>query len=170
MDVGAQSILAPMVDTAEQADLMVRSVRYAPEGIRGCGPTVARVGGYRRVDDYTQTANEQACLVVQVETEEALGNLGEILAVDGVEGVFIGPADLAGSLGHAGDLHAPAVENAVQDAIVAVRAAGKAPGIITGERSWAERYIELGALFVAVGSDVSVLAGAGAELARSYKT
>ena len=168
MDAGAQTVLVPMVDTAEDAELMARAMRYAPAGIRGNGAGVARVSGYGRDGDYAGNANAQACLLVQAETMTALDNLEEICAVDGVDGVFIGPADLATSMGHIGNPTQADVQNAIEDAIRRIVKAGKAPGILMANETLARRYIELGALFVAVGSDVHILASGSSRLAERY--
>lgn len=168
MDAGAQSILVPIVNTAEDAALMAAAMRYPPDGTRGNGAGVARASDYGRNADYLKDANSRACLLVQAETAEALGNLEAICAVDGVDGVFIGPADLATSLGHHGNPMHPDVQNAIEDAIQRIRAAGKAPGILMANEERVRRYIELGALFVAVGSDVAILAGGAKALAGKY--
>lgn len=168
MDAGAQTILVPIVDTAEDADLMARAMRYPPEGIRGNGAGVVRASDYGRKAGYVTTANEQACLLVQVETTTALENLDAICATDGVDGVFIGPADLATSMGYIGQPGHPVVQAAIEDAITRIRAAGKAPGILMADEERVRRYIELGALFVAVGSDVALLANGSKNLAAKY--
>ncbi len=168
MDAGAQTILVPIVNTAEDAALMVKAMRYAPEGLRGNGAGVARASDYGRNRDYLASANDQACLLVQAETKEALQNLEAICAVEGVDGVFIGPADLASSLGYHTDPGNEAVEAAIVDAITRIRACGKAPGILMADEVRARRYIELGALFVAVGSDISMIAGGSKKLAAKY--
>ncbi len=169
MDAGAQTILVPIVNTAADAAMMAGAMRYPPAGIRGNGAGVARVSGYGRDGDYLARANERACLLVQAETREALDNLEEICAVDGVDGVFIGPSDLATSLGHHGNPAHPEVETAILDAIARIRDAGKAPGILMADETRARRYIETGALFVAVGSDVALLAKGSSALAETYR-
>lgn len=168
MDAGAQTVLVPLVNTPEDARLMVQAMRYAPQGIRGNGAGVARASGFGRDTGYLAAANSKACLLVQVETQQALDNLDAIAALDGVDGVFIGPSDLATSLGHHGDTAHPDVQAAIEDAISRIAAAGKAPGILMADEARARRFIELGALFVAVGSDVAVLAGGATRLAAKY--
>jgi 4-hydroxy-2-oxoheptanedioate aldolase len=170
LDVGAQTLLIPMVDTAEQAALMVRAMRYAPDGIRGMGAALARASRWNQVDDYLDRANEQMCLLVQVETAEALGNLAAIAAVDGVDGVFFGPADLSASMGYRGKPEHPEVQRAILDGIATIRAAGKAAGILMSDRTRARQYLEAGALFVAVGVDTTLLVRAATELASSFKS
>lgn len=168
MDAGAQSILVPIVDTAQDADLMARAMRYPPQGIRGNGAGVVRASAYGQIADYVHGANDQACLLVQAETTQALDNLDEILDVEGVDGVFIGPADLATSMGHIGDPGHTDVQAAIEAALIKIRAAGKAPGILMADETRVRRYIELGALFVAVGSDIAVLGNGAKGLAAKY--
>lgn len=168
MDAGAQTVLVPIVDTVEDAELMARAMRYPPEGIRGNGAGVARASAYGQIADYAQTANPQACLLVQAETMTAIDNLDAICALDGVNGVFIGPSDLATSMGHIGNPMHPDVQKVIEDSIVRIRAAGKAPGILMANEERVRRYIELGALFVAVGSDIAVLGNGAKALAAKY--
>lgn len=169
MDIGATTLLVPMVDTAEQARDIVSAMRYPPEGIRGVGSALARASRFGSNRNYLTEANEGTCLLVQVETPLALKNLEAILAVDGVDGVFIGPADLSAGFGHLGNPEHPEVQAAIEAAIATIRKSGKAPGILTGNRALAKRYLDLGALFVAVGSDVGVLASGVAGLAAEFQ-
>jgi 4-hydroxy-2-oxoheptanedioate aldolase len=168
LDVGAQTVLVPMIDTAEQAQAMVNAIRYAPVGIRGAA-TVTRAAGYGRTENYFATADEQICLLVQAETKTALENLEEICAVDGVDGVFIGPADLSNSLGHVGAPMHPDVQSEIKAAIKTIARLGKAPGILMSNGALAQEYLELGAQFVAVGTDVSAFANATSNLAAKFK-
>ena len=167
LDIGIQTLLVPMVDTAEQARELVRCMRYPPEGIRGIGGS--RASRWARYPNYPKEANDRACLLVQVETREAIANLDAIAAVDGVDGVFIGPNDLSASFGHLGNMGHPEVQKVIEDAIARILKAGKAPGILTGDEKLAKRYLELGAVFVAVGSDGALLARATRELAARFK-
>lgn len=168
LDIGFTTLLVPLVDTAEQAAAMARAVRYPPGGTRGVGSALARASRWNRIDDYLAKADEEICLLVQVETVTGLQNLDAIAAVDGVDGVFIGPADLSASMGHRGNPGHADVQAAIENAIARIIAAGKAPGIMTSNETLARRSLELGALFVAVGSDIGVLAKAGASLAGSF--
>jgi len=168
LDVGAQTLLVPMIDTAEQAALMVRAMRYAPEGIRGMGAALARASRWNQVDDYLNRANDEMCLLVQAESTLAMSNLAQIAAVDGVDGVFFGPADLSASMGYRGQAGHPEVQKAILDGIAKVRAAGKAAGVLMANRQMAQSYLEAGAQFVAVGVDTMLLVQAATELARSY--
>lgn len=169
LDIGAQTLLVPMVDTAEQARELVRAMWYPPEGIRGVGAALARASRWNNIPDYLARANEEMCLLVQIETHTALGNLEEIAAVDGVDGVFIGPADLAASMGHRGNPGHPEVQRAIEDAIARIRRAGKAAGILMADEKLAKRYLELGCAFVAVGVDTSLLMRTLTALAARFK-
>ena len=168
LDIGAQTLLIPMIDDAEQARRMVSATRYAPEGMRGVGSFVARVSRWGDRADYLAHANEEVCLLVQAETRIALDNLEAICAVDGVDGVFIGPADLAASLGHRGDPGHPDVLAAIDDGIRRIVASGKAAGILNTDQSLARHYLALGCTFVAVGLDVGVFAAGVRKLRADY--
>jgi 4-hydroxy-2-oxoheptanedioate aldolase len=168
LDLGIQTLLVPMVDTAQQAAELVRAMRYPPDGIRGMGG--ARASRWGRYPNYAQEANSQVCLLVQAETREALKNLEAIAAIDGVDGIFIGPADLSASLGHVGNPGHPEVQAAIDDAIHRITRAGKAAGILTTDEALAHRYLEMGATFVAVGLDNNLLARATSELAKKFKS
>jgi 4-hydroxy-2-oxoheptanedioate aldolase len=170
LDIGAQNILVPMVDTAEQAAAMVQAMRYPPQGIRGVGAGSARVSRWSGNPNYLKEANDDACLLVQVETVTAISNLDAIANTEGVDGVFFGPSDLAASLGHLGNAAHPDVQKVIEDGIRRVVAAGKAPGILTSDAKLAKRYLELGALFVAVGIDVNILVTNARALSASYKS
>ena len=168
LDMGAQTLLIPYVQSAEEARAAVAAMRYAPGGVRGVAGTT-RATRFGRVEGYAKRAAEELCLLVQVETQEALGALEDIAAVDGVDGVFVGPGDLAASLGHAGQLMHPTVVAAVEDAVKRIRACGKPAGILTPDNAFAVRCIELGTVFTAVGSDLGVLARGTEKLAAQFK-
>lgn len=170
LDVGAQTLLVPMIDTPEQATQMVRAMRYPPHGIRGVGAALARASRWNQITDYLQHADGEMCLLVQAETPHALENLAAIAATDGVDGVFFGPSDLSASMGHRGQPSHPEVQRAILDGIATVRAAGKAAGILATDQALAQRYLDAGALFVAVGLDTALLVRAATELARHFKT
>jgi 4-hydroxy-2-oxoheptanedioate aldolase len=169
LDLGFQTVLVPLVDSAQQARDLVRATRYPPEGIRGVGSALARASRWNRWGDYLDWADSQICLLVQAETRASLEQLDEIARVDGVDGVFIGPADLSASLGHRGDRDHPEVQSAIDQAIRRVLAAGKAPGILVSDEVSARRYLDMGCLFVGVGNDVGLLSGAARSLARRFK-
>ena len=168
LDIGVQTLLVPMVDTAQQAAAMVAATRYPPQGMRGVGAAVARASRWAQRADYLEVANDEVCLLVQAESVKALEQLEAICAVDGVDGVFIGPADLAASMGHRGRPDHPQVQAAIEQAIRTITASGKAAGTLTGDAGLARRYLELGAQFVAVGIDVTLLARATRQLARDF--
>lgn len=169
LDTGAQSLLIPYVQSAEEARAAVAATRYPPEGIRGVS-SMTRATRFGRIPGYGRRAAEELCLLVQVETREALDQLEAIAAVEGVDGVFIGPADLAASMGHVGDPGHPAVVAAIEDALRRIAAAGKPGGILTPDRVFAARCLELGALFVAVGVDAGLLARGADELAGAFRS
>ncbi|MDJ1016649.1 MAG: HpcH/HpaI aldolase/citrate lyase family protein [Paracoccaceae bacterium] len=158
LDLGVQSLVIPMIETEEEARAMVAATRYPPEGMRGVGAAMARAGQYGAIKDVVTTANNQICLILQAESKRALENLEVIASVDGVDGVFIGPADLAADMGYPGQPGAPEVQEAVRDAIDRINASGKAAGIIAFDFDAAKGWVDHGARFVAVGGDVALLA------------
>ncbi len=167
LDIGAQTVIVPMVESAEQAAMLARAMRYPPQGNRGVGASFARAARFGTIPDYLATANDQVALIVQVESRAGLAALDAIAATEGVDGVFIGPSDLAADMGHLGNAGAPVVQQAIRDAFSRIRAAGKPAGILGTDEAAAKRYIEWGATFVAVGGDTAVLrAGAQALRAR----
>jgi len=169
LDVGAQSLLVPYVSTPEEAAAAVSYVRYPPAGVRGVAGTT-RASRFGRVKDYARRAHEEICLLVQVETQRALDNLEAICAVDGVDGVFIGPADLHASLGYPGEIANPKVKPLIDEATRRIRKAGRAPGILTPNEADARHWLGCGALFVAVGADVGILARGAESLAARFKS
>ena len=168
LDIGAKNLLVPMVDTPEQAQRLVSATRYPPLGIRGVGSAVGRASQWSARSDYLDIADEEVCLLVQVETVTALANLEAICAVDGVDGVFIGPADLAASMGYRGRPGHPEVQAAIEAAMRTIKASGKAAGTLTSDATLAKRYLELGCTFVAVGVDVLLYANAARRLAADF--
>lgn len=169
LDIGTQTLLLPLVDDAAQARQLVRAVRYPPEGIRGVAASLARAAHWNGVKDYVQHANAEVCLVVQVETRQGLENLDAIAGVDGVDGVFIGPADLAASLGHLGDAGHPEVRAAIDAALRRIAAAGKAAGVFVTDPALAQHYRDCGASFIAVGGDTTLLRNAALKLAAAFQ-
>ena len=169
LEIGATTLLVPMVETAEQARQLVRAMRYPPEGFRGVGSGLARSSRWSAYPGYLKEANERLCLLVQVETASALEQLDAIAAVEGVDGVFIGPADLSASMGFLGQPGHPEVRAAIEAAIARILAAGKAPGILAVDETLARHYLGLGACFVAVGVEATMLAQATRALAARFK-
>jgi 4-hydroxy-2-oxoheptanedioate aldolase len=168
LDIGAQSLLVPYVSSAAEAKSAVSYTRYPPAGVRGVAGTT-RATRFGRIKDYARRAHEEICLLVQVETQAALDDIEAICAVEGVDGVFVGPADLHASMGYIGEIANPKVKPVIDDAIRRIRKAGRAPGILTPSDEDARRWLECGALFVAVGADVGILARGAEALAAKFK-
>jgi 4-hydroxy-2-oxoheptanedioate aldolase len=169
LDIGAQSLLLPYVQNAEEARAAVTATRYPPHGIRGVS-VAARASRYGRTPGYLTKANDEICVLVQVETRQAMGELEAIAEIDGVDGVFIGPSDLAASLGHVGNPQHPDVQKAIKNAVERLTAVGKPAGMLTGNEEEAKRYIDWGYKFVAIGSDVGLLAKHSDALCKRFKS
>lgn len=170
LDIGVQTILVPMIETPEQAARVVAATRYPTRGHRGVASATTRASRWGRIERYFQHADQEVCVVVQVESVKGLANLAEIAAVEGVDGVFFGPADLAASMGYLGNPMEPQVQRSILEGIATVRQAGKAAGSLTADRRLARQYLSLGASFVAVGIDMTVLSQAAAGLAAEFKS
>jgi len=168
LDIGVQSFLVPFVQNADEARGAVAATRYPPQGIRGVASTT-RANRYGRLSDYFARANAEVCIIAQIETPTALEHLEAIAAVEGIDALFIGPSDLAASMGHLGDNAHPDVRAAIDAAIARIRRAGKAPGILAPVEADAHRWLELGCLFVGLGNDAGVLAKQTAALAARFK-
>jgi 4-hydroxy-2-oxoheptanedioate aldolase len=169
LDLGVQTLLIPMVETAEQARHLVAAMRYPPVGIRGVGTTLARASQWNRIPNYLHEANDQMCLLVQVETPQGLHNLDAIAAVEGVDGVFIGPSDLSAALGHLGDIGHPDVQMAIDNAIRRICVGCDTAGTLTNDETKARHYLSLGCKFLAVGLDGNLLMKATQDLAGKFK-
>ncbi|WP_369795987.1 HpcH/HpaI aldolase/citrate lyase family protein [Puniceibacterium sp. IMCC21224] len=168
LDAGAQTLLIPMVNSAEDARALVRAMRYPPDGIRGMGHVLGRGSNFGRIADYSASANDQMCLIVQIETRAAVEALDEIMAVDGVDGVFVGPADLACDMGYTNDMNNPVMLDVVADTLRRITAAGKPAGIIDFPDAAIDQHFANGAQFVAVGADVVMLGRLLADLASKW--
>jgi 4-hydroxy-2-oxoheptanedioate aldolase len=168
LDIGAQSLLVPYVSTDEEAKKAVSYTRYPPAGVRGVAGTT-RATRFGRVKDYAKRAHQEICVLVQVETQAALDNIEAICGIEGIDGVFIGPADLHASMGYPGEIANPKVKPLIDDAIRRIRKCGRAPGILTPSEGDARHWLECGALFVAVGADVGILARGAEALAAKFK-
>lgn len=168
LDIGAQTLLLPFVQTPDEAQAAVDAVRYAPQGIRGMGGSM-RGSNFGRDADYVAKAADEICVLVQVETGEALEQLEAIASVDGVDGVFIGPADLSASMGYPGNAAHPTMEATIDKALQRIRACGKAPGILATDPQRAQACLDKGALFVAVGMDMLLLRMGADALASRFK-
>lgn len=168
LDVGAQTLLIPFVQSKAEAEAAAAAMRYAPHGVRGVSG-LTRATRFGRVANYAKTAHQELCLLVQIETSDALERLEEIASVDGVDGVFIGPADLAASLGFPGEPDHPEVAAAIENALVRLKAIGKPSGILTPNTDFAKKCIALGSAFTAVGVDVGILARGTEALTRQFR-
>lgn len=169
LDVGAQSLLVPYVQDAEEAKIAVANTRYPPAGVRGVAGTT-RATRFGRIKDYARRAHEEICVLVQVETRPALDRLEAICGVEGVDGVFIGPADLHASMGYPGETANPAVLPLIEEATRRIRKAGKAPGYLSPVEADAKRMLAAGAQFVAVGADVGLLARGAENLLAKFSS
>ncbi len=169
LDAGAQTLLIPYVQTEEEARNAVAYTRYPPQGVRGLGGTT-RATRFGRVKDYFGKAHDEICVLLQIETRPGLDNLEKIAAVEGVDGIFIGPADLSAGLGHLGNPNHPEMQATIDTAIKRIRACGKAPGILWNDDALSRKALDNGALFVAVGSDLFMLARETQQLAARFKS
>lgn len=168
LDIGAQSLLVPYIDTAEQARNTVAYTRYPPRGLRGYS-AASRASLFGRVKDYPLVYERELCLILQIETPLGLKNIEEIAAVDGVTGLFIGPGDLSATLGHLGNPKHPEVVALIEDAIRRLAACGKPSGILAADVEMALRFIECGCVFAAVGSDLGILARGSEQLLAKFR-
>lgn len=168
LDLGAQTLLVPMVSSADEARAVVEAVRYPPRGRRGVGSALSRSARWNRVEDYLTDAHDHVSLLVQIETAEGVAAAAEIAAVDGVDGVFVGPSDLAASMGLLGRQTHPDVTAAVLRAFEGVRGAGKPVGVNAFDPAAATRYADAGAAFLLVGADVALLARGSEALATTW--
>lgn len=169
LDAGALSLLIPMVETAEQAAQLVAATRYPPRGVRGVGSALARSSRWNQVVGYLQQAEREVCLLVQVESVKALQNVEAIAAVDGVDGVFFGPADLSASMGLLGQPAHPDVQHAIKQGIAVTRDAGKAAGVLCADTALARSYHQSGAAFIALGVDATLLVRAATAQLAAFR-
>ena len=168
LDTGVQTLLIPMVESLAQAQQLVRATRYPPHGVRGVGAALGRASHFGRIGDYLQTAGDEICLILQIESRAGLAAIDEIAALDGVDGLFIGPSDLAADMGYLGKPGHPEVRAAIADAFERIKKAGKARGIMTLDLEQARDYRELGADFMAIGTDVTSLVRATTALRQEF--
>jgi 4-hydroxy-2-oxoheptanedioate aldolase len=169
LDIGAQTLVVPFVQNETEALAAVAATRYPPAGVRGVAGTT-RATRFGRVKDYAKRAHEELCLVLQIENQAGLDNIERIAAVEGVDVVFLGPADIHASLGYLGETANPTVLPKIDTAIARIKAAGKIPGILAGTEETARRWIGMGALFVGVGQDVGILARGAEQLAAKFQS
>lgn len=157
LDLGAQTIVVPMVHTAEQAAQVAAAVRYPDKGVRGMGAALARSSDYGSIVDYVSTANEQICLFVQIESVAGVENIDAIAATDGVDGVFVGPADLSADMGFVGQMDAPEVLAAIDHVYARTKAAGKIVGTVSFDPADYQVQLDKGAIFLGLGGEAIVL-------------
>jgi 4-hydroxy-2-oxoheptanedioate aldolase len=167
LDVGVQSLLVPFVQTEEEARRAVAATRYPPDGIRGVATTI-RANRYGRAKDYLQRANDEICVIVQIETRTAVSNIEAIAGIDGIDALFIGPSDLSADLGHLGNSAHPDARAFIDSAIRRIQQAGKPAGILAPVEADARHWLEAGCLFVGVGNDAAVLARQTEALAAKF--
>lgn len=170
LDAGAQSLLIPMVESGDQAQQLVKATRYPPDGVRGVGSALARASNFNAIPDYLTTANDQICLTVQLETTAGVEALDDILAVDGVDGVFIGPSDLAADMGLLGKADTPEMQSTINSLLTRIKASGKAAGILALTNESVSQARASGACFIGVGIDVLLFAESMRKLAASPTT
>ncbi|MCF6322394.1 MAG: HpcH/HpaI aldolase/citrate lyase family protein [Rhizobiaceae bacterium] len=168
LDIGAQTIILPYVQNAEEARKAVEYVRYPQAGVRGAAGGT-RASAYGRIKDYMQKVDEETCILVQVETIDAIGQLEDIAKVDGIDGIFVGPSDLSASMGHLGNAAHSDVQSVIKQAAITMANCGIPSGILGVQEEAARQYIEWGYKFVAVGNDTVVLANAADSLCRRFK-
>jgi len=170
MDAGVQSFIIPMIEDKQTAEYIVQAVKYPPEGIRGVGTALARAAQWNRVDDYFHKANNEMCIIAQIESVAGVEALDDILQVDGVDVIFLGPADLAASMGYIGQPSHPDVVSALDNCLSKIIAAGKKPGVLTSSKELIADYSAKGAQMIGVGLDTIILAKATKALAEFYKS
>ncbi len=169
LDAGAQTLLIPNVESAEQAELLVSAMRYPPLGKRGVGAALSRAAQWKRIPDYYKHADSEMCLIVQVESVTGMSEIEAICAVDGVDGVFIGPADLSASMGYLGQSTHDDVRAEVKRGLAIIKESGKVPGVMAVATAIAQEYKDAGALFLGVGIDLVTLADATTAMAQSFR-
>jgi 2-keto-3-deoxy-L-rhamnonate aldolase RhmA len=156
LDVGAYGVIVPWVNNKEQAELAVKATRYAPEGLRGCGPRRAK----KFDPEYYETVDQEILVVCQIETKEAVENIEDIVSVEGVDVSYIGPADLSASHGHLGNQSHPDVQKAIDRVFEATKAAGKATGVHMGSGKTIKDRMDKGYNFITIGNDLDYLENA----------
>ncbi|HEX7761610.1 MAG TPA: HpcH/HpaI aldolase/citrate lyase family protein [Caulobacteraceae bacterium] len=169
LDIGCRSLLIPMVESADQAARLVAATRFPPVGMRGVASATSRASGFGANAAYLARAHEDICLLVQIESRTGLDAIEAIAAVDGVDGLFIGPQDLAGSLGHLGDPRHPTVQSAIEDALKRIAAAGKPAGLFALDAEDARARLGRGVAFVSTGTDIGLLARNARALAAECR-
>lgn len=170
LDIGIQTFLVPLVETVAQAQELVRAISYPPKGIRGVAASIVRASQWNRVPDYLDQVQEELCLIVQVETVEGMRNIEAICQVEGVDGVFIGPSDLAASMGLLGQPLHEGVKAEVKRGLKIIKRSGKVPGVLALRDDIVQEYLAAGASFIGVGVDLMLLVGGMEDLVGRYKS
>ena len=168
LDVGAQTLIVPMVESLDQAKRIVQAAYYPPVGVRGVGTALVRAARWNRIEGYARDANKEICIIAQIESVAGLENAAEIAAVEGIDAVFLGPADLSASMGLVGQPDHPDVIAAILSVIETALAAGKQAGVLAVKPELVARYLNAGARFVGVGADTTLFANAVTSLADTY--
>ena len=168
LDMGAQTILFPFVQNAEEAKAAVAATRYPPKGIRGI-MSAARMNRYGHVENYYEDAEKEICVIVQCETKDAIKNIPEISKIDGVDGIFMGPSDISGSIGKIGKFEDQEVQDLIHEALDVCNKVGKPAGILTAKKDYAKKYVEAGYTFVAINSDTNLFARSADSLLKEFK-
>lgn len=168
LDIGASGVLIPMIETVEDAEAAVRATHYPPDGIRGVGPLRASRYGLD-FDEYVETANERILTTIQIETRTGLENVEVIAAVEGIDALFIGPADLSASLGVLSEDDSPVLEDAIERIVTAAHDEGKAVGTVVGSTEGIRPWVERGVDYLNVGSDISYIREAGPARKRIFE-
>jgi len=170
LDSGVQTLLMPMIESAEQAEAVVHATRYPPEGSRGLGTSMARAAHWNGIPGYIENSNEQICVIIQVETANAVEKIDDILKVDGVDGIFLGPSDLSASMGYPGNAGHPEVKKTLVESLSKIRAASKIAGLLCLDPELRDYYIDHGAQFIGVGVDTLLLAQSARQLASKCRS
>lgn len=169
LDLGVRSFMVPLVQSAEEAHAAVAATRYPPHGIRGAAANT-RASSFNRITDYFENTHENICIVVQIETVRAVDAIAEIGAVDGVDGLFVGPSDLSASMGLAGKAALPQVKEMITKALGLIKKTGKAPGLLNFVPPDARSWVQAGFQFVAVGADGAIVARRSESLLQEIKS
>jgi len=170
LDIGAQSLLIPMVDSAEQAGQLAQAVRFPPKGIRGLGGGLTRATRWGSFPDYFEKADDNVCLILQIESLEGVANLDAITQTEGVDAIFVGPADLAAAMGYIGQPAHPEVRRVVEDAIQRIHALGKPVGVYCADPKQLASYQQMGASFFLIAADTLLLKGAANSLLGRFNS
>jgi 4-hydroxy-2-oxoheptanedioate aldolase len=167
LDIGFRSLLIPMVESVEQARMLVAATRFPPHGIRGVASATSRASGFGANARYLENTHADICLILQIESVAGLGAIESIAATEGVDALFIGPGDLGASLGHLGEAAHPDVQTAIAKALTRIRAAGKAAGIFATSADAASHYAKAGASLISIGTDTGLLFQGASSLRKN---